>query len=156
MPKRCFTMKSKLCFPYIHEALHHFSTLILVFSALLFWHSELACFEIWKNLSEATSVYSCTSSTIPSLCINISLQCCLMGCFRELFIDGKAMVPYMQLSTNCVLDNFITVQILFTLYQKLILQLVDNYTYGTIAFSCIKSSWLFNHKDNFALHSYAV
>ena len=35
---------------------------------------------------------------------------------REFFIHGKAMVPYVQLSTNCGLDNFITVQILFSLY----------------------------------------
>ena len=39
-----------------------------------------------------------------------------------------------------LLDNFINVQILFSLYQKPILQLVDNCTYGTIAFQCIKSS----------------
>ena len=59
---------------------------------------------------------------------------------REFFIHGKAMVPYVQLSTNCGLDNFITMQILFSLYQEPILQLVDNCTYGTIAFPCIKSS----------------
>ena len=59
---------------------------------------------------------------------------------RELFIHGKAMVPYVQLSTNCGLNNFITVQILLSLYQKPILQLVDNYTYGTLSFPCIKST----------------
>ena len=48
------------------------------------------------------------------------------------------MVPYVQLSTNCELDNFITLQ--FLLYQKPILQLADNCTYGTMAFSGIKSS----------------
>ena len=58
---------------------------------------------------------------------------------RELFMHGKAMVPYVQLSINCGLDNFTTVQNLFSLYQKPILQLVDNCTYGTIAFPCIKS-----------------
>ena len=47
----------------------------------------------------------------------------------------------MQLSTNCGLDNFITVKkISFYLHQKFILQLVNNCTYSTIAFSCIKSS----------------
>ena len=35
---------------------------------------------------------------------------------REFFIHGKAMVPYVQLSTNCGLDNFFTVQFLFSLY----------------------------------------
>ena len=50
------------------------------------------------------------------------------------------MVPYAQLSANCGLDNFITVQILFSFNYKPILQLVDNCTYGTIAFPCIKSS----------------
>ena len=29
---------------------------------------------------------------------------------RELFILGKAMVPYVQLSTNCGLGNFITIK----------------------------------------------
>ena len=37
------------------------------------------------------------------------------------------------------LDNFITVHIYFLLYQKPILQWVDNSTYGTIAFPCMKS-----------------
>ena len=59
---------------------------------------------------------------------------------RELFIHGKAMVPYVKLSTNYGLDNSITVQFFFSLYLKPILQLVDNCTYGTIAFPCIKSS----------------
>ena len=58
----------------------------------------------------------------------------------ELFIHRKTMVLYVQLSTNCRLDNFITVQILFLMYQKAILQLVENCKYGTIAFPCIKSS----------------
>ena len=35
---------------------------------------------------------------------------------RELFIHGKAIVPYVQLSTNCGLDNVITAQILFSLF----------------------------------------
>ena len=34
----------------------------------------------------------------------------------ELFIHGNAMSPYVQLSTNCGLDNFITAQSLFSLY----------------------------------------
>ena len=59
---------------------------------------------------------------------------------RELFTHGKALVPYAQLSINCGLNNFITVQILFSLYYNTILQLVDNCTNGTIAFPCIKSS----------------
>ena len=50
------------------------------------------------------------------------------------------MVLYVQLSTNCVLDHFITVQILFLKYQNPIPQLVDNCTYGTIAIPFIKSS----------------
>ena len=45
-----------------------------------------------------------------------------------------------ELSTNCGLDHFTKTQILLFIYQKPILQLVDNYTYGTIAFPCIKSS----------------
>ena len=48
------------------------------------------------------------------------------------------MVPYVQLSTNCGLDNYITVQILFLLYHKPILQSVDKNTYGTIDYRCIK------------------
>ena len=43
---------------------------------------------------------------------------------RELFIHRKALVPYVQLSTNCGLDKLITVQILFSLYQKPIIQFV--------------------------------
>ena len=35
-----------------------------------------------------------------------------ISCNRELFIHGKAMVPCVQLLTNCGLDNFITVFIL--------------------------------------------
>ena len=60
--------------------------------------------------------------------------------FREHFIHRKAIVPYVQLSTNCGLDNSFTAQILLSFYRKPILQLVDNCTYGTIAFLCIKSS----------------
>ena len=56
---------------------------------------------------------------------------------RELFTPEKAMVPCVHLSTNCGLDNLITVQILFLLYYKPILQLVDDCTYGTIAFPCM-------------------
>ena len=37
-----------------------------------------------------------------------------LGCSRELFIHRKAIIPYVQLSANCGLDNFITVQILFS------------------------------------------
>ena len=58
---------------------------------------------------------------------------------KELFIHRKAMVKYVRLSTNSGFENFITVQILFSLHKKPILQLVDNCTYGTIAFPCIKS-----------------
>ena len=50
------------------------------------------------------------------------------------------MVPYVRLSTNCRLDNFITVKNIFSLHQKPILELVDSCTYGTIAFPYIKSS----------------
>ena len=68
-----------------------------------------------------------------------SLDVGLLRWSRELFIHGKATVPYVQLSTNCGLDNFITVLVLFS-FKKPILQLVDNATYGTIAFPCVKSS----------------
>ena len=48
--------------------------------------------------------------------------------------------PYVQLLNNFGVDSFITVQILFSLYQKPILQLVDNCTYVTIAYPFTKSS----------------
>ena len=51
-----------------------------------------------------------------------------------------AMVPYVQLSTICGLDKFITVQILFSLYQKPITQLVAKCTYGIMAFPCLGQS----------------
>ena len=69
----------------------------------------------------------------------------------KLFIPAKVMVPYVQLSTNCGLDNFITVQILFSLYQKAYSSVGWQLTYGTIAFLCIKSSlsqWKSNSKNS--------
>ena len=50
------------------------------------------------------------------------------------------MVPYVQLSTNCGLNDFINVKNILSLHQKPILLLVDNIKYGTIAFQCVKSS----------------
>ena len=52
---------------------------------------------------------------LPSLSfslIALSFLLPLGGCVhrRKLFIHGKAMVPYVQFSTNCGLDNFITVK----------------------------------------------
>ena len=37
---------------------------------------------------------------------------------RELCMHGKAMVPYVQLSTNCDLDSFNIVKNIFSLHQK--------------------------------------
>ena len=58
------------------------------------------------------------------------------GLLRQGTLFGKVLLPYVRLSTKCGLDEFITVQILLILYQKPILQLVDNCTFGTIAFPC--------------------
>ena len=58
---------------------------------------------------------------------------------RELFKHGKAMVPYVQLSTYFRIGfwynekNYIVIKLSSP-------KLVDNCTYGTIAFPCIKSS----------------
>ena len=33
--------------------------------------------------------------------VTVDIQSFVEGSYRELFIQGKAMVPYVQLSTNC-------------------------------------------------------
>ena len=43
------------------------------------------------------------------VCVVVVVVLCKMSQIRELFVHGKTMVPYVQLSTNCGLDNFITV-----------------------------------------------
>ena len=52
----------------------------------------------------------------------------------------KAMVPYVQLSTNCRISFWYNVNKICTVIKLSSTQLVDNCTYGTIAFLCIKSS----------------
>ena len=65
------------------------------------------------------------------------------GSTRELFIHGKAMVPYVQLSTNCRIGFQYNENKICTLINLTSPQLVDNCLYGTIAFPCIKSSLVF-------------
>ena len=61
---------------------------------------------------------------------------------RELFIHGKAMIPYVQFSTNSRIGFWYNENNIFTVIKLSRPQLVGNYTYHTIAFSSIKSSLL--------------
>ena len=61
---------------------------------------------------------------------------------RELFIHGKGMLPYVQLSTNCRIGFLYKENKIYTVTKLSSPQLVYNCTYGTIAFPCIKSSLL--------------
>ena len=70
---------------------------------------------------------------------------------RELFIQGKAMVPYVQLSTNCRIGFWYNENKVCTVVKLSSPQLVDNCTYGTIAFPSIKSSLTVVAKWSFLL-----
>ena len=50
------------------------------------------------------------------------------------------MVPYVQLSTNCRIGFWYNENKICTVIKLSSPQLVENSTYGTIAFPCIKSS----------------
>ena len=53
---------------------------------------------------------------------------------RELFIHGKAMVPYVQLSTNCRIGFQYNENRIYTMKNMSSPVLVENCAYGTIAF----------------------
>ena len=76
---------------------------------------------------------------------------------KKLSISGNSLHTGRLLYHMCscqntkTLDNFITVKNSFALHHEPILQLVDKCTYGTKAFSCIKSSlvWWIHSSLNF-------
>ena len=58
---------------------------------------------------------------------------------RELFVPGKAMVSYVQLSTYFRIGFWYNENKICTVIKLSSPQLVDNFTYGAKAFRCIKS-----------------
>ena len=65
--------------------------------------AKLLCMDAGKDRPRLMKCHELGGSQVQTAVI----QC------RELFIHGKAMVPFVQLSTNCRLDDFITVQFFF-------------------------------------------
>ena len=72
--------------------------------------AESTAFYLWRHSYSKTVLYTplyengikkTKIESIETTCANSS---------RELVINEKAVVPYVQLSTNCGFDNFITVQ----------------------------------------------
>ena len=64
----------------------------------------------------------------------IQISIFLVHMTRELFIHGKAMLPYVQLSTNCRVGFWYNENKICTGIKLLSPQLVDNYTYAYTEF----------------------
>ena len=92
------------------------------------WSTIQKPFKYWTFIrhlnSRPVNVHFSEISTIQMFAIHIPTVCNQLNFVlfygfpstRELFIHEKAMVPYVQLSTNCGLNNFINVQLLFLLF----------------------------------------
>ena len=81
----------------------------------MIWFEPFATESIW-SAEYFTTLTATSIEWVHLFLINvyyIHLMCALIKKVWNMFIHRKAMVPYGQLSTNCGLDNFITVQIFF-------------------------------------------